>query len=92
MQILMGEGSLQTQPKHTMTPTTKLEDLLSPAQISERGGKPILSPNKTEEISTIARYATEHNLSIEITGAGTPAWLPDRGVGHYEPAAAAERR
>ncbi len=54
-----------------MTPAIKLEDLLSPAQISERDGKPILSPNKTEEISAITRYATEHKLAIEITGAGT---------------------
>ena len=54
-----------------MTPTTKLEELLSPAQISEREGKPLLSPNKTEEISAIARYTTEHSLAIEIAGAGT---------------------
>src|ERR1035437_1954930 len=54
-----------------MTPATKREDLLSPAQISERGGKPILSPQTTEEISAIARYANQHNLAIEITGAGT---------------------
>jgi glycolate oxidase FAD binding subunit len=53
------------------TPATKLEDLLSLAQISERDGKPLLSPNKTEEISTIARYANQHKLAIEITGAGT---------------------
>jgi len=50
-----------------MTPATKLDELLSPAQISERGGKPILSPNKSEEISAIARYANQHNLAIEIT-------------------------
>jgi glycolate oxidase FAD binding subunit len=54
-----------------LTPSTKLEDLLSPAQISERDGKPLLSPNKSEEISAIARYANQHNLAIEITGAGT---------------------
>jgi glycolate oxidase FAD binding subunit len=54
-----------------MTPPAKLEDLVSPAQISVREGKPILSPNKTEEISAIARYANQHNLAIEITGAGT---------------------
>jgi glycolate oxidase FAD binding subunit len=54
-----------------MTPPTKLEELLSPAQISEREGKPLLSPKKVEEISAIARYANQHNLAIEITGAGT---------------------
>ena len=54
-----------------MTPAAKLEDLLSPAQISERDGKPILSPNKVEEISAIARYANANKLAIEITGAGT---------------------
>src|ERR1019366_6335237 len=54
-----------------MTPPTKLEELLSPAQISERDGKPLLSPKTTEEISAIARYANQHNLAIEITGAGT---------------------
>jgi len=54
-----------------MTPATKLEELLRPAQISERDGKPILSPNKSEEISAITRYANQHSLAIEITGAGT---------------------
>ena len=54
-----------------MTPAAKLEQLLSPAQISERDGKPILSPQTTEEIASIARYANQHNLAIEITGAGT---------------------
>jgi glycolate oxidase FAD binding subunit len=54
-----------------MTPPIKLEDLLSSAQISNRDGKPILSPNKSEEISAITRYASQHNLAIEITGAGT---------------------
>jgi glycolate oxidase FAD binding subunit len=54
-----------------MTPATKLEDLLSPAQTSERDGKPLLSPNKSEEISAITRYANQHSLAIEITGAGT---------------------
>jgi glycolate oxidase FAD binding subunit len=54
-----------------MTPPTKLEELLSPVQISERDGKPLLSPNKTEDISAIASYANQQNLAIEITGAGT---------------------
>src|ERR1035437_7507740 len=54
-----------------MTPLTKLEELLSPAQISERDGKPLLSPKKTEEIPAIARYANQHSLAIEITGAST---------------------
>jgi glycolate oxidase FAD binding subunit len=58
-----------------MKPATKLEELLSPAQISERDGKPILSPRITEEISATTRYANQHNLAIEITGAGTKrAW------------------
>jgi glycolate oxidase FAD binding subunit len=64
------------------TPATKLEELLSPAQISQRDGKPILSPNKSEEISAIARFANQHSLAIEITGAGTKrswgnAFFPD---------------
>jgi glycolate oxidase FAD binding subunit len=54
-----------------MTPATKLEELLSPGQVSERDGRPILSPQTTEEISAIARHANQHNLAIEITGAGT---------------------
>ncbi|HEX9201477.1 MAG TPA: FAD-binding oxidoreductase [Acidobacteriaceae bacterium] len=54
-----------------MTPAAKLEELLSPGQISEHDGKPILSPQTTEEIASIARYANQHNLAIEITGAGT---------------------
>jgi len=55
-----------------MTPAAKLDELLSPAQISERQGKPLLlSPNNSEEISAIARYANQHKLAIEITGAGT---------------------
>src|SRR6266567_1019226 len=54
-----------------MTPAAKLEELLSPGQISEHDGKPTLSPQTTEEISSIARYANQHNLAIEITGAGT---------------------
>src|ERR1700722_13227290 len=72
MQILMGgRGRHSNTTKQPMKPATKLEDLLSPAQISERDGKPILSLNKTEEISAIARYANANKLAIEITGAGT---------------------
>ena len=72
MQILMGgRGRHSNTTKQPMKPLTKLEDLLSPAQISERDGKPILSPNRTEEISPIARHANANNLAIEITGAGT---------------------
>src|SRR6266702_7109421 len=69
--LLWGRGSLFSTTKHTMTPPAKLEELLSPGQISERDGKPILSPQTTEEIASIARYANQHNLAIEITGAGT---------------------
>jgi glycolate oxidase FAD binding subunit len=54
-----------------MTPPSKLEEVFSPAQISERDGKPFLSPQTTEEISAITRYANQHSLAIEITGAGT---------------------
>lgn len=48
-----------------------LQSILPPNLFTERDGKPLLSPNKSEEISAIARYATEHSLAIEITGAGT---------------------
>ena len=63
-----GEGSSQNA---TMTHSTKLEGLLSPAQSSQRDGKPTLSPNKVEEISAIACYASQHSLAIEIVGAAT---------------------
>ncbi len=48
-----------------------LKSILPPNLLSERDGAPLLSPNKTEEISAIARYANQHSLAIEITGAGT---------------------
>jgi glycolate oxidase FAD binding subunit len=48
-----------------------LKSILPPHVVAKRDGKPLLSPNKVEEISAIARYATEHLLAIEITGAGT---------------------
>lgn len=54
-----------------MTLATKLDELLNPAQVSERDGKPVLSPQTTEEIAAIARHANQHSLAIEITGAGT---------------------
>src|ERR1017187_6946904 len=69
---LIGGGGSALRRQDTMTtPATKLEELLVPAQTSERDGKPVLSPQTTEEISAIARYANQHNLAIEITGAGT---------------------
>ena len=48
-----------------------LKSILPPHVFNERDGKPVLSPNKVEEISAITRYANQHNLAIEITGAGT---------------------
>jgi glycolate oxidase FAD binding subunit len=62
-----------------MTPAlASIEDLraLLPADcIAEREGKPIFSPQSTEQVATITRHANHHNLSIEILGAGTKrAW------------------
>jgi glycolate oxidase FAD binding subunit len=54
-----------------MPPATKLEDFVSPAQIQQREGKPIVSPQSTQQVAAIARYANQHSLAIEITGAGT---------------------
>ena len=48
-----------------------LKSILPPNLLTERDGKPLLSPNKSEEISAIACYANQHSLAIEITGAET---------------------
>jgi glycolate oxidase FAD binding subunit len=39
--------------------------------ICEREGKIVASPQTTEEVAAITRYANEHGLPIEIAGAGT---------------------
>jgi glycolate oxidase FAD binding subunit len=48
-----------------------LRSLLRIDAIGERDGKIVASPKTTEEVAAIARYANEHNLAIEIAGAGT---------------------
>jgi len=48
-----------------------LRSLLPSATVREREGKPVTSPQTTEEVATITRYANAHKLSIEILGAGT---------------------
>jgi len=49
----------------------ELQSVVPPNLLAERDGKPLLSPNKSEEISAIASYANQHSLAIEIAGAGT---------------------
>lgn len=41
------------------------------ASLGERGGRVVVSPQSTEEVVVITRYANEKNLAIEIVGAGT---------------------
>jgi glycolate oxidase FAD binding subunit len=58
-----------------MTPALNISDdlrsLLHVDALGEREGKIVALPQTTEEVAAITRYATEHGLSIEITGAGT---------------------
>ena len=58
-----------------MTPTIQtldgLRSLLPADSIAEREGKPVASPRTTEQVAAVTRYASQHNLTIEITGAGT---------------------
>jgi glycolate oxidase FAD binding subunit len=49
----------------------ELRPLLGAEHIGEREGKPLVSPQTTEQIAAVTRYANRHNLSIEIIGAGT---------------------
>src|ERR1035441_4465827 len=48
-----------------------LRSLLRAEAIGEREGKTAVSPQTTEEVAAITRYANEHKMAIEIVGAGT---------------------
>ncbi len=58
-----------------MTPTLNISEglrsLLHADALGEREGKILVSPQTTEDVAAITRYANEHGLSIEIIGAGT---------------------
>jgi glycolate oxidase FAD binding subunit len=58
-----------------MTPLIQTLDgvrsLLPVDLIAEREAKPCASPRTTEQVAAVTRYANQHNLSIEIVGAGT---------------------
>jgi glycolate oxidase FAD binding subunit len=48
-----------------------LRSLVGSDGVSERDGRIVASPRTTEEVATIARYANERGIAIEIVGAGT---------------------
>lgn len=48
-----------------------LRSLVDASSISERDGKVVASPQTTQELAAITRYANENILPIEIAGAGT---------------------
>jgi glycolate oxidase FAD binding subunit len=48
-----------------------LRDVLGADRFTERDGKPVCSPQSTEEIAAITRHADQSGLGIEIVGAGT---------------------
>ena len=58
-----------------MTPTIQILDglrsLLPVDLIGEHEAKPCAFPRTTEQVAAVTRYANQHNLSIEIVGAGT---------------------
>ena len=58
--------------------TTSLEEIasaLGPGLVSERAGQVVTSPQTTEQVSAVLRYADAHGLKVEIVGAGTKrAW------------------
>jgi glycolate oxidase FAD binding subunit len=62
-----------------MSPTIQTLDglrALLPAHLTtECEGKIVASPQTTEQVAAVTRYANRHNLAVEITGAGTKlAW------------------
>ena len=50
---------------------SQLTDLIGAASVSGRDGKLSVSPQSTEQVASITRFATQNHLVIEITGAGT---------------------
>lgn len=55
----------------TLNSFDDLSSLLGAAFICEREGRVVASPQSTEEVAAITRYANENKLAIEIAGAGT---------------------
>ncbi len=55
----------------TISTAGDLRTLIGPDSIAEREGIPVASPRTTEQVGAVARYANQHTLSIEITGART---------------------
>src|SRR5580698_7840239 len=48
-----------------------LRSLLGAQLITQREGDVAVSPQTTEEVSIITRYANQNKLAVEIAGAGT---------------------
>jgi glycolate oxidase FAD binding subunit len=55
----------------TLSSFEDLRSLLGTHLISQREGRVVASPQTTEEVSAITRYANQNKLAIEIAGAGT---------------------
>ncbi len=55
----------------TISTAADLRALIGADSIAGREGKLTASPRTTEQVAAVTRYANQHNLSIEITGAGT---------------------
>ena len=52
-----------------------LRPLLGAEFVRAHEGKIVTSPQTAEQVATVIRYANQHNLAVEITGAGTKsAW------------------
>src|SRR5579859_5031722 len=62
---------MMTAPKSIDEILPHLAAILGADSVHEREAKVIASPRTTEQVAAIAHYANEHNLAIEITGAGT---------------------
>src|ERR1700722_4444120 len=55
----------------TLSNFDNLRSLLDGNLITQRDGGVVASPQTTEEVSVVTRYANENKLAIEIVGAGT---------------------
>lgn len=49
----------------------QLQSVLMPGMVREHAGVVVASPQSTEDVAAITRYASENRLSVEIAGAGT---------------------
>lgn len=55
----------------TLSSFDALKSLLGAHLITQREGAAVVSPQTTEEVSAITRYANQNKLAIEVAGAGT---------------------